>query len=347
MAGLKLKRLTFPIPKNQNMKVIKKVLGRLLLILLVLIIIVLGYVKFFLPNVGHAPEMTIERTPERISRGEYLANHVTICMDCHSQRDWTRYSGPLMEGTLGRGGELFDQKFGFPGTYYAKNITPAGISRYTDGEMFRVITTGVNKEGKAMFPVMPYHYYGRMDEEDIKSIITYIRTLTPIQNTVPESKSDFPMNFIINTIPKKATHVKRPPASDVVNYGKYLVNAAACMECHTQFDKGQLVAGTEFGGGREFPFPDGSIARSANITPDEKTGIGLWSEKVFVDHFRSLSDSAALTRKVNPGEMNTIMPWTMYGKMTDEDLKAIYVYLKTVKPLQNSVQKFSMVGSKK
>ena len=53
------------------------------------------------------------------------------------------------------GGDVFDQKFGFPGKYYAKNITPEGISRYTDGELFRVITTGVTKEGKALFPVMP------------------------------------------------------------------------------------------------------------------------------------------------------------------------------------------------
>lgn len=329
------------------MKLIKRIFGKLLLILLVLIIIVLCYVKFFLPDVGNAPEMTVERTSERIARGAYLANNVAVCMDCHSRRDWTRYSGPLVEGTLGEGGELFDQKFGFPGSYYSKNITPAGISRYTDGELFRVITTGVTKEGKALFPVMPYHYYGRIDEEDIKSVIAYIRTLKPVQNDVPASQSDFPMNFIINTIPQKASLTKRPPASDGVNYGKYLVNMASCVECHTQFDKGKLVAGMDFGGGREFPFPDGSVVRSSNITPDEKTGIGLWSEKLFVDRFHSLSDSATLTRKVAPGEPNTIMPWTMYGRMTDEDLKAIYAYLRTVKPIRNPVQKFSLAGVKK
>ena len=93
-------------------------------------------------------------------------------------------------------GDLFDQKYGFPGTYYAKNITPTGLSRYTDGELFRVITTGVNKEGKAIFPVMPFRYYGQMDEEDIKSIIAYIRTLKPIKNDVPKSSSDFPMHRV-------------------------------------------------------------------------------------------------------------------------------------------------------
>jgi hypothetical protein len=67
--------------------------------------------------------------------GEYLANHVTICIDCHSRRDWTKFSGPPLEESKGMGGELFDQQFGFPGKYYAKNITPEGISRYTDGEL--------------------------------------------------------------------------------------------------------------------------------------------------------------------------------------------------------------------
>src|SRR6202012_5065901 len=112
---------------------------------------------------------------EKIERGRYLANYVTVCMDCHSTRDWSKFSGPLKEGTLGQGGELFNQKFGFPGTYYSRNITPEGISRYTDGELFRLITTGVTKEGKPMFPVMPYPYYGKMDPDDIMCVIAYIR----------------------------------------------------------------------------------------------------------------------------------------------------------------------------
>lgn len=182
-----------------------KILARVTATIVLIVTLILSYIKFGLPNVGVAPDLKVERTAERIKRGEYLANHVTLCMDCHSQRDWTRFSGPPNEGTLGMGGDVFDPKFGFPGTYYAKNITPDGISRYTDGELFRVITTGVSKEGKAMFPIMPYHNYGQMDEEDINCIIAYVRTLKPIKNEVPESSSDFPMNFIINTIPTKSS----------------------------------------------------------------------------------------------------------------------------------------------
>lgn len=317
----------------------KKVALWILVALVVVVASTLLYVKFALPNVGAAPVLTIERTPERIAHGEYLANHIALCMDCHSKRDWTKFSGPPTPGTLGMGGDLFDQKFGFPGSYYAKNITPAGISRYTDGELFRAITTGVNKEGKAMFPVMPFHYYGLMDPEDIKSIIAYIRTIEPIKNDIPESHSDFPMNFIINTIPHKASPSKRPEKSDVLNYGKYLANA--CIECHTQFEKGQLVAGTEFGGGREFPFPDGSVVRSANISSDEDSGIGGWDEETFVSLFKAHSDSATLNTNLKPGDFNSIMPWTMLGTMHEEDLKAIFAFLKTVTPIKNEVVKFT------
>ena len=326
------------------MKKFKKMALWSLLVLVVAFVSMLGYIKFALPNVDAAPELKVEMTPERIARGEYLAHHVAVCIDCHSTRDWTRFSGPPTAGTFGKGGDVFDQKFGFPGVYYAKNITPEGISRYTDGELFRTITTGVSKEGQALFPVMPFHYYGQMDEEDIKSIIAYIRTLEPIENDVPESKSDFPMNFIINTIPHKASFTKLPPKTDVVNYGKYLANAASCVDCHSKYEKGSLVAGTEFGGGREFPFPDGSIVRSANISADEETGIGGWDEETFVSFFKAYSDSTVVNTKLNPGDFNSIMPWTMYGKMEEEDLKAIFAYLKTVKPISNSVVKFTPVA---
>lgn len=323
------------------MKKFMKISGRIVMVLLLIIICIVGYIKIALPNVGEAPVLTIERTPERIARGEYLANHVTVCIDCHSTRDWSRFSGPITPGTLGKGGELFDQKFGFPGAFYSRNITPEGISRYTDGELFRVITTGVNKEGKAMFPVMPYKHYGRMDEEDIKSIIAYIRTLAPIKNAVPASVPDFPMNIILNTIPEKAAFTKMPPKTDVVKYGEYLTNAASCIECHTKVDKGKLIAGTEYGGGREFPFPDGSVVRSGNITPDAATGIGNWTEASFLARFKANTDSALLAKKIQPGEFNSLMPWTMYGTMHEEDLKAMYAYLKTVKPISNTVVKFT------
>lgn len=323
------------------MRKILKVLLYLVVLAFIGIGGLLAYVKFALPKVDPAEDLKVEATPERIARGNYLANHVTVCMDCHSTRDWSKFSGPVTPGTLGKGGDRFDQTMGFPGVYYAKNITPSGISRYTDGELYRVITTGVTKEGRAMFPVMPYPYYGKLDPEDVKSIIAYLRSLPSIQGEVPESSSDFPMNFIINTIPQNADPQKIPSRSDKVAYGGYLVNAAGCIECHTQVDKGQIIEKLKFSGGREFQFPDGSILRTANITPDQETGIGKWTEQDFIKRFKTYVDSAYVPPQVGPGQFNTAMPWTMYAGMKEEDLSAIYAYLRTVPPIENKVVLFT------
>ena len=158
----------------------KKILLTILMIIVICVAIGTSFVKFGLPNVGAAPDITIELTPERIQRGEYLANHVTVCMDCHSTRDWSLYSGPIVSGTLGKGGEYFGPEMGFPGKFYSRNITPAKLVDWTDGEIFRAITTGVSKDGKALFPVMPYLYYGKMDKEDVYAIIAYIRTIPSV-----------------------------------------------------------------------------------------------------------------------------------------------------------------------
>lgn len=327
------------------MKKLLRILGYLLLLIVVLAGALLTYVKTALPDVGAPEDIKVELTNERIERGRYLANSVTVCMDCHSVRDWSKFSGPLTEGTLGQGGDRFDQSIGMPGVFYARNITPEGISRYTDGELFRVITTGVTKEGRAMFPLMPFLYYGKMDQEDIYSIIAYIRTLEPVKNEVPESVPDFPMNFIINTLPKKASLQKRPDPSDQLAYGAYMVNASGCIECHTQVDKGQIIPEVAFSGGREFNFPDGSVVRSANITTDEKTGIGSWTKEQFLARFKAYADSSYVLPGVSPGEFNTIMPWTMYSQMKEEDLAAIFTYLQSVKPIENSVIKYSVAST--
>lgn len=328
------------------MKKLLKVFLYLIILAVVGIAGLLAYVKFALPKVDPATNLKVEATPERIARGKYLANHVNVCMDCHSIRDWSKYSGPLKEGTLGMGGDRFDETMGFPGVYFARNITPAGISAYTDGELYRLITTGVDRNGRAMFPVMPYPYYSKMDPEDIKSIIAYIRSIPPIKNEVQDSKSNFPMNFILNTIPKNAEPQKLPSKSDKVAYGSYLVNAAGCVECHTQVDKGQIIEELKFSGGRDFQFPDGSVLRTSNITPDNETGIGKWTEQEFIRKFKAYADSGYVVPNVAPGEFNTIMPWTMYAGMTEEDLASIYAYLRTIPPKKNLVERFSKAGVK-
>lgn len=323
---------------NKLFKVFSWVLGAVIILLLIAFV----YIQMAFPSVSPAEELSIEYTQDRIERGAYLANHVTVCMDCHSARDFSLFSGPPTPGTLGRGGDRFDHSMGFPGVFYARNITPTGISDYTDGELYRVITTGVTNDGRAMFPLMPYMYYGKMDPEDIYDIIAYIRSLDPIPSDIPDSEADFPVNIILKTMPKDAEPQKRPNPSDQVAYGGYLVNASGCIECHTPVnEQGMIIPEKAFMGGRDFMFPDGSKVSSSNITPDPDTGIGNWTTEQFVQRFKQYSDSSYLINKVAPGEFNSIMPWTMYAGMKTEDLEAIFSYLQTLSPKENQVIRFT------
>ncbi len=317
----------------------KKVLLTLLIIGIVVIAGGLTYIKLALPNVGAPENIHVNNTAEHIQRGAYLANHVTVCMDCHSTRDWNKFSAPPVPGTAGKGGGYFGPELSFPGKFYARNITPAHLKDWTDGEILRAISTGVNKNGEALFPVMPYLYYGKLDRQDLYDIIAYIRSLAPIENTIPERSIDFPMNFIINTIPEKAAYTKRPPVSDTVAYGAYITMAAGCVECHTPVEKGQIKKEFSFGGGRDFKLPNGTL-RSANITPDDNTGIGKWSVNDFVSRFKEYTIPGSI-KTMEPKEVNTIMPWTMYAGMDTTDLRAIYHYLRTIKPISNKVVHFN------
>lgn len=321
----------------------KKFVRIVLYVFAVIIVIAAGlliYVKTMLPSVGESPEIKVELKSERIERGKYLANHVMVCMDCHSTRDWSLFSAPPIKGTEGKGGERFDQALGFPGKYISTNLTPHALGNWTDGEIFRAITTGVSKDGRALFTIMPYLNFGKLDKEDIFSVIAYIRTLQPIENDVEKSESDFPMNFIINTIPTKAELSSIPAPNDFVNYGKYLVTAAGCYDCHTKQENGKFV-GEDFAGGFAFLFPDGSVVTSSNITPHTKTGIGSWAKEQFVARFKLYADSNYTLSKINPGEFQTVMPWIMYSGMAVEDLEAVYEYLKTIKPVDNFVNRFT------
>lgn len=321
-------------------KLIKVAVG-LVLTFILLITGALVYVKTALPNVGPAPDLTVEITPERVERGKYLANHVMMCVDCHSTRNWAKFSGPLVAGTEGKGGEFFGADIGLPGNYYSKNLTPYHIGDWSDGELFRAITSGVNKNGEALFPIMPYLNFGKADKEDIYDIIAYLRTLEPVEYDVPASSSNFPMNFIINTIPKQPAFTTKPDRNNRVAYGEYLVTVGSCRDCHTQQVNGAPVMELDLAGGFTFVLPSGDVVNSANITPHNTTGIGEWGEQQFVERFKSYADSTYVLPDTPAGTFNTPMPWSMYGHMHEDDLRAIYAYLQTVPALENKVTLFA------
>jgi len=315
-----------------------RIIPGIIIAVAVIIACVIFYIVLFLPDIP-VREIRVASTPERVERGRYLANHVMVCIDCHSTRDWTKFSGPVIPGSEGKGGEIFNEKEGFPGQYLSQNITPFMLKDWTDGEIYRAITSGISRDGHPMFPIMPYPAYGTLDTEDIYSVIAYIRGLPSIEYKPSRSSPSFPMNVILHLIPSKAKPQAKPPLSDTIRYGEYMVRSSGCIECHTPAEHGQIVKSQAFSGGREFRMADGSLLVSANITPDTGTGIGKWTKEAFIFRFKSYSPGTFSPPVLQTGEMQTIMPWTMYAGMDTTDLTAIYRYLHSLAPAVKKVVK--------
>ena len=285
---------------------------------------------------------TDDSTKQVLARGEYLFNNVAGCVDCHSKRDFTKYSGPVVPGSEGGGGFVFDQKFQLPGVLYGKNITPdsaTGVGTWTDAELIRAITQGISKNGDTLFPLMPYPHFNRMAKDDLMSIIAYMRTLKPINNQIPPRQLMVPIAAVYPAqhLQPSIDSNRRPDPTDTVNYGGYLVMMADCGTCHSPLTQHGPDMSRMFAGG--YPFDLGTnIVVSANITPDSATGIGMWTEAMFLEKFTRYRDPKSYN--VDSSAHNTIMPLSILSGITDNDLKAMYRYLRTVKPIANKVEKF-------
>lgn len=320
-----------------------RTVGKIILFLLLLIVVVAGaglaYLFFAFPNVPVVAEYKIIPTPERLARGKYLNDHVVGCTTCHTQRDWTKYSGPIKPELLGAGGQSFN--LGPAGVLYSPNITPAAIGSWSDGELLRAVTAGVSKDGTPLFPLMPYPHFGKMQEDDVHAVLAYIRSLRAIENNdIKERELSFPLNLIVRRLPRAAAPEARPSTDDKVAYGKYLTRSALCADCHTPIDdRGQPLPERDFAGGQEF-LDSGYRVRAANITPDADTGIGSWTEQQFVDKFKAFENTPPRDLGEAEKRQNTVMPITAYAGMTREDLAAIYAFLRTQKPVVNRVNKF-------
>lgn len=316
-----------------------KYLGIVLILIIVVGVILISYINIFYPNIELRENYKIELTPGKIERGKYLVESVTACFHCHSTVNFTEFSGKIVKGTEGKGGRFYPEEGGFPGNFYASNITPHNIGSWSDAEILRALVNGVSKTGDALFPLMPYGKYKYLTEEDAASIIAYLRTLNPIKADYKKSEFNFPFSTILKTIPEEYEPRQSVNKANSIEYGKYLIDIASCESCHTPSKKGEPIEGMEFAGGFEIPMETGGISRAANITPNKNTGIGNWNKDMFIAKFKSYEHNDSLF--VNEGQFNSEMPWRIYATMSEEDLGSIYDYLKTVKPINNKIEKFT------
>lgn len=301
-----------------------------------------GYLYAAYPKLPAEASAETAVTPELLERGKYLFEAGAGCADCHSQRDWSRFSGPAIPGTVGKGGMRAGRELGLPGEVHAPNITPAALGHYDADDLRRAITGGVTKDGRVLFPIMPYLDFRHLCDRDVQAIVAYVQRLEPIENQVPRSTIDFPVNLIVRTLPGAREPWACPEdAPNTVERGRYVATIGGCAHCHTQSVEGKPKPGLDFAGGHEMPLPSGGLVRSANITPDATTGIGTWTRETFIARFRAFADPKSVP-PVAPGQPNTWMPWTVYAKLSDEDLSALYDYLRTIAPVQNQVTHFDV-----
>ncbi len=281
----------------------------------------IGWRPFIGPKKRALTSRQFERTPGRLARGSYLMHSLIGCEDCHSPRDWTQHGAPMVAGM-----ELAGQALpvpGFPGTAVAPNLTPdaeTGSANWTDDQIARAIREGIKHDDSTLFPMMPYEAYRSLSDEDLASLVVYLRSVPAVRNPLPQFKVNFPVSYLVRSAPEPVTEpVHGPNPSDTLARGKYMVTIGC--GCH------DAVETLHYAGGERLKGPWGE-ATSANLTSDA-SGIGYLSEAGFI--------AALRTGYVGARKLNSVMPFGNFKNMTDDDLKTIYAYLRTLPAVKHRV----------
>jgi mono/diheme cytochrome c family protein len=309
-------------------------------ILAVAIILVLSFVVFVYTSYDTdysdqypVPDLNVKADSALIERGRYLVHGPAHCVDCHAPVEKVRENEGKEELALTGG---FGLKIP-PGEFYGPNLTPdveTGIGRYSDGQLYRMLRHNIRADGRAALDFMPFI---NMADEDIYAIIAYLRAQKAVKNQMPETEYTFLGKMFKALGAVKPGEPIQPVLKSVkedttAEYGKYLANSVAnCYGCHTERDlKSGAFIGQAFAGGMVFgpdSFTKGWVYISPNITPDKDTGLMTdWDEDSFID-------------RMNAGRIYDTSPmaWEAFHRVTDNDWRAIFRYLKTVKPVQNEI----------
>jgi len=265
-----------------------------------------------------------------LERGQYLANGVSGCVYCHSEHDLRNTDEPVPASQWG-GGQVLPY-LGLPGRVVANNLTSdsqTGAGSWTDDQLARAIREGVGHDGRALFPIMPYPRFHSMSDEDLASIVVYLRSLPPVNRELPSTEIVFPVKYLIRNAPVPLQGaVASPDPANRLAYGKYLITIGGCEDCHTPAHNGQDIPGMDFAGGFLLQVPGETASAAANLTRDA-SGIGYYDEALFLE--------AMCTGSVRARKLSPLMPFAVYRNMTDDDLKAIFAYLRTVKAVRHRV----------
>jgi mono/diheme cytochrome c family protein len=270
------------------------------------------------PNVVASTDSTV------IARGRYIVRDLANCANCHGDPKRKDDIAEARDVPLCGGGKFIVP----PGTFYVRNITPdsaTGLGAVSDGAIARALRYGVGHDGRALLPFMEMQ---GLSDEDLVAVVSYLRAQAPVKNDVPWHHYNLLGKIVRATVlakpvgPRETPPVATPHGATVEN-GRYLVESVAlCGSCHTQRNMMTgAYTGPPLGGSTGFDKePNGHSWSPPNLTSDPHTGrSGMMNEDGFVARFRA--------GRIYPGSP---MPWQGFRRMSDDDLRAIYRYLKTL-----------------
>lgn len=316
------------------MKKVFKVLLTILVIVIILAGIAAAYINFrSIPKYDvEKINVTVESTPARIERGTKLAT--MLCRNCHYNDVTKKFTGKELKEAPAFG------------TIYSANITQdtmAGIGKWSDGDIIYLIRTGIRPDGQYIPPYMPKLIH--ISDEDLYSIVAYLRStdswVQPDNTRQQKSKPSFLTKFLVTIgkakpFPFPKEKILPPDTADLVKWGKYIAcYQLECFACHSKdFAKNDYFTPEKsegfFGGGNELHNEEGKKLVTLNLTMDENTGIGKWTEEQFIKAVKSgqVPNGPALRYPMQP-----------YSNLTDQEVRAIYAYLKTVPKLNHKVER--------
>jgi mono/diheme cytochrome c family protein len=316
----------------------KKILKYLLI--LVVVVVGVGALFFAFIEVRGIPsyeakkiDYKVEVTPARVERGKKLV--LLLCANCHKSNETGKFTGE----------EMLDAPKEF-GRIYSQNITQDktyGIGNWTDGELLYLLRTGIKRDGQYAPPWMAK--LPHMADEDINSVIAFLHSddplvaasATPDHPCEPAFLSKFLCFVAFKPLPMPEHKIEMPDTTNAVAFGKYLVFNLECFTCHSGDFKTlnslePEKSGGYLGGGNKTLNKQGKEILTQNLTPDNETGIGKWTEEQFV---------AAVKTGVVQNQPALRYPMVPFTELTDAEAKAIYAYLHTVPPFVHKVPRSS------
>lgn len=310
------------------MKKVLKIVGLLILILVAgigMAVILRQHRTFEAPY----PDVVASSDSAIIAKGKYLFYGPAHCMDCHAAPEDLEKVEQGIE-VIPKGGRSWHLPVGVLASPNITSDPETGLGKRTDQEIARALRYGVAADGHALFDFMPFH---NTSDEDLQAIISFLRTLPAEKNSVktfdPNGLGMVLNAFVFQPVGPDGEVPKSVSPESGIEYGKYLATSVAnCRGCHTNRDlKTGAFIGEEYAGGFQMPIDgkEGAFVVTCNLTPDPETGrIVNWSEEQFIKRFRA-------GKQIKESHM----PWGPFKSFSDQDLKAIYQFLKTVKPVKN------------